>query len=131
MGFMFRGCKNLTTIPELDTSKVNDMQSMFAYCSKLTSIPQLDVSNVTNKALMYDMFYNCINLTDIGGFTNLKVSIELSHTEKLTRESVLNIFNNMVVVDNETIWLHNNVILQLTDEDIAIATQKGWLVVSD
>lgn len=125
---IFYGCSSLQTIPQLDTSNVTDMTYMFCNCQNLTSIPRLDVSNV-NK--MISTFQHCPNLTDIGGLINLKVSVEISYSGKLTRESVLNIFNDMAVVDNETIYFHKNVISKLTDEDIAIATQKGWLVVSD
>lgn len=125
MSSMFWDCENLTSIPMIDTSNVTDMMLMFGNCKKLTSIPRLDVSNVNG---MISTFQDCPNLTDIGGLINLKVSIDISDTEKLTRESVLNIFNDMAVVDNKTIWLHENVYLQLTEEDIAIATQKGWSV---
>lgn len=125
MSGMFANCENLASIPLLDTSNVTDMMLMFGNCKKLTSIPRLDVSNVNG---MISTFQDCPNLTDIGGLINLKVSIDISDTEKLTRESVLNIFNDMAVVDNKTIWLHENVYSLLTAEDIAIATQKGWSV---
>ena len=59
---MFRYCSNLTTIPQLDTSKVTDMRSMFNGCSSLTSIPQLDTSKVTD---MRSMFNGCSSLTSI------------------------------------------------------------------
>ena len=62
MSYMFRGCSALTTIPQLDTSKVTNMSSMFSGCSKLTTIPQLDTSNVTS---MTSMFYGCSALTSI------------------------------------------------------------------
>ena len=59
---MFYECRNLTSIPELDTSNVPDMSYMFYYCRSLTTIPKLDTSNVTN---MKDMFYYCDNLETI------------------------------------------------------------------
>ena len=123
---MFFGCRNLTTVPQLDTSKVTDMSAMFEGCVLLTTIPKLDFSNVTNTE---NMFANCNDLTNLGGFINLKYSINLSASYKLTRESVLNIFNNMAeVTDNQTIYLNSAVYSHLTEEDISIATQKGWNV---
>ena len=59
---LFSGCTNLTSIPQLNTSKVTNMSSMFEYCGSLTSIPQLDTSKVLN---MSSMFYNCSSLTSI------------------------------------------------------------------
>ena len=57
---MFSGCYNLTTIPPLNTSSATSMNKMFYGCSKLTTIPQLNTSNVTD---MDSMFYNCSKLT--------------------------------------------------------------------
>ena len=54
MGFMFNNCTSLTTIPQLDTSKVVNMANMFNECSKLASIPQLDTSKVVNMAAMFN-----------------------------------------------------------------------------
>lgn len=59
---MFHTCKNLQTIPELDTSNVTNMYSTFHYCDKLQTIPQLDTSNANN---MTYMFYHCDNLQTI------------------------------------------------------------------
>ena len=62
MSNMFEGCSNLTTIPQLDTSNVTNVNSMFSRCLNLTTIPQLDTSKITN---MTFMFYNCYKLTKI------------------------------------------------------------------
>ena len=62
MGYMFSGCSNLTSIPQLDTSSVTNMNYMFENCSKLTTIPQLDTSSTTN---MNNMFYYCESLKTI------------------------------------------------------------------
>ena len=122
---MFYDCLSLTSIPQLDTSKVTDMWWMFNNCSNLTTIPQLDFSNVNNTS---GMFIYCTNLTNLGGFINLHDNLDISYSNKITRESILNIFNDMAVVTNRSIKLHEVVYSQLTEEDIAIATQKGWSV---
>ena len=62
MQFMFSGCQALTTIPELDTSQVTNMQQMFYNCRALTTIPELDTSQVTN---MQEMFGACLSLSTI------------------------------------------------------------------
>jgi surface protein len=85
MNGMFTNCKVLTTIPELDmskvtttyemfmdsgittvprlnTSSVEQMGYMFKGCSKLTDILEIDTSNVQ---IMQNMFYGCSKLTTI------------------------------------------------------------------
>jgi surface protein len=59
---MFQNCSSLTTIPQLDTSNVTNMQNMFYYCEKLTTIPQLYTSKVTKTI---NMFAYCKALTTI------------------------------------------------------------------
>ena len=62
MSYMFNECSSLTTIPQLDTSGVTNMDGMFSSCNSLTTIPLLDTSNVTS---MYDMLGGCSQLTTI------------------------------------------------------------------
>ena len=62
MQYMFYGCTNLKTIPQLDTGNVTDMSQMFYKCTNLKTIPQLDTSNVTS---MNSMFRGCNNLQTI------------------------------------------------------------------
>ena len=57
---MFWGCSALTSVPDMDTSQVTDMNYMFASCSTLTSVPDMDTSSVTN---MSSMFSYCSSLT--------------------------------------------------------------------
>ena len=59
LSHMFDSCRNLPTIPLINTSKVTNMSHMFSWCSNLKSIPLLDTSKVTNAT---QMFYYCSNL---------------------------------------------------------------------
>ena len=70
MGFMFYACRELTTIPTLDTSQVTNMGFMFDTCRSLTTIPTLDTSQVTN---MQSMFTDCSSLTTIPGLDSDRV----------------------------------------------------------
>ena len=124
MSHMFDTCSSLVSIPELDTSNVTNMSYMFNGCSKLETIPLLDTSNVADS---YCMFSTCYKLTNIGGFQGLKVSISMGNSYNITRESMLNIFNTIGEA-RKTITIHQDVADRLTDEDIAIATNKGWTI---
>ena len=71
MSYIFSNCVSLTSIPQLDTSRVTSMKEMFTSCSSLTTIPQLDTSRVTN---MSSMFYECTSLTTIPQLNTSKVT---------------------------------------------------------
>ena len=144
---MFRDCSNLTSIPLLDTSKVTNMVFMFAGCSSLTSIPLLDTSNVT---IMEFMFEGCSRLTSIPSFDvskvtsmgymfagcssletihmiNIGADLDISSSTKFTREALLEIIGNLkTVTSTKTLTMGATNLAKLTDEDKAIATNKGW-----
>ena len=61
MSNMYQNCKNLTTIPKLNTSSARSMSSFVQNCKNLTAI-QLDTSNVTS---FYYTFAYCDNLKTI------------------------------------------------------------------
>lgn len=58
----FRGCSNLTTIPELDIGNAINTKQMFYMCENLTTIPVLNTTRVKNAEMM---FSGCPNLTEI------------------------------------------------------------------
>ena len=165
MYYMFYYCGNLQTIPSLDTSKVTNMTNMFAYCNRLQTIPSLDTSKVTN---MTNMFNDCRslvslpalnaqslnmtssygvfgnselpNLTDFGGFLNLKCSLtndkNLKKLPNLTYESCINVLNGLYdfTGNGETpnnnqghLKVHANFLTTVGDE-ISIGTAKGWVI---
>lgn len=120
---MFYNCQNLTSIPQLNTSNVTNMYGMFHNCQNLTSIPQFDTSNVEN---MNDMFYGCRKLKEIH-MTGMKVSFDISVSTKFTREALVEILNNIATVTStKKLTMGATNLAKLTDEDKAIATNKGW-----
>lgn len=118
VAYMFNTCKVLESVPLFDTSRVNQVQGMFDYCA---------------------------NLTTLGGFTNLGKAFtgtnatthtfNLSKSTLLTKESIMNVINNLAAPDDTTcndatLKLSATSYALLTEEDIAIATAKNWSVVS-
>ena len=140
MSNMFFSCSNITTIPQFDTSNVTDMSSMFQGCSKLTTIPLLDCSNIgpANTAMNIFSSTTMSNLTDLGGFKDLgKVSgftapsYFLKNCPNLTKESVLNVINNLYDRASDgysvvKLLFNSSSLALLSDEEKAIATNKGW-----
>ncbi len=127
-------------------------------CRKYIKYIDLSTWNLCNVKNLYNMFSGNTLLEhlsfgyDLGksytytSSNSSSYSVDLSFTNVLTRESVLDIFNKVYdlnisygVYDEEgnpgtgtlatqKINLHDDVIAKLTPEDIAIATNKGWNV---
>ncbi len=151
MTAMFSGCVNLMQVPLLDTSNVVHFDDMFYNCYNLVSVPQFNTSNLYSAGLMFSgcsklvtlplfdftkaeqiryMLSGCSELTDLGGFSNLSVSLDLSSSRKLTTESILNVINQAKDLSSEggaTLTLGTN-ISKLTEDQIAIASSKGWTI---
>ena len=127
MSSMFNNCRyNLVTVPEMDTSQVTDMSYMFFDCVYLTGIPEMNVSQVTN---MQNMFWLCSDsITDLGGFVELKINLDLSPCTALTHDSLMNVINKAadVTASPATLTLGSDNLAKLSDEEKAIATGKGW-----
>lgn len=123
MRIMFYGCSSLITIPQLDTSNVTNMYLMFSGCGKLKIIPQLDTSKVTNMGFIFE---NCINLKSIL-MTGMKVNFSISASTKFEESDLVTILNNLATVTStKTLTMGSTNLAKLTDEEKAIATNKGW-----
>lgn len=138
MSGIFRACVNLKYISKLNTENVVDLCYAFRSCYALESLPLLDCSNV--EILQYT-FENCNNLVDIGGFFNLGkyrqlvLNRDFDSCYNISAQSLKNIINNLynrndVGYPDLTIKFERTVFNRLSDEDIAIATNKGWILAS-
>ena len=124
MSYMFYQCGLLISLPVLNTSKVVTMQNMLNSCDDLKEMPAWDVGNVTNFG---GMFSQCIKLTKIhmyGMRSNFTIAIYLV---TFTRDALLEILNNLATVtSSRTLTMGSTNLSNLTEDDIAIATAKGW-----
>lgn len=134
MPYMFYTCRALRSIPQLNTSKVIDMSYMFNDCQNLRSIPLLDCSrlNVIDYMFGYGDIYS---LKDLGGFKNLRVNFRngLNYLPYLTVQSLMNVINNLYdfrangdSTTTKTLQLGTTNLNKLTDEQKAVAVNKGW-----
>ena len=123
ISYMFNECSRLTTVPELDTSRVTQMRNMFTRCYALTTVPALNASKATD---MYGMFSSCTQLTSIGlyGFTR---SISITDTA-LGHDAIVAFLNQAGTAYNSSqkITMGADKLALLSDEEKAIATNKGW-----
>lgn len=140
-------------LSNFDTSKVTDMRYMFFHCPKLTSLDltNFNTSKVTNIA---DMFYDCSMLSDlylnfdlsqsngidspfgrcdsltnvVGKFEGTEDNLYLD-SSPLTAQSAMVFINGLATVtEKRTLFLSATTYDSLTNEQIAIATSKGWTV---
>lgn len=151
---MFEYCNHLIAVPKLDTSNATSVYAMFYQCSYISdsknpdlydypdryihNIALLDFGNVNNMSML---FYNTYGPTRLGGFKDLGKQENLIgspylHHLNLNRTSYLNVFNNLY--DRASagysaieLGINENAVSILTDEDIAIATNKGWIIYYD
>ena len=130
MSRIFNGCKNLTSldVSSFNTAKVTDMNYMFSDCSGLTSLnlSGFDTGRVTN---MSSMFKTCSGLIELDSMQNISTNLDLS-TTKLDATSLLDVIDNLLTVTtNPTLTLGSTLLAKLTENQIAIAVNKGWTVV--
>lgn len=152
MGFMFQGCSSLKSISdfdtsnntnfegmfdncsnlisaELDTSKLKKIQYMFRYCHNLERLCELNAANNTSSlSSTYSPIYQCYALRDFGGFKDINVNFYIDTAFSLTYESLINILNGLKDGANKTIYMRQDQVNQFSDDDIAIATNKGWSI---
>lgn len=140
---MFFDCISLKTIPQLDTSNVTHVSGMFMGCESLVSLPLLDFGKVVSINTFFSPnvgVYTLPFVTNLGGFKNLKIdwndNAGLYRLPNLTYQSILNVINHLYDFRSNgssitrTLQIHPNAMALLTDEDKALATNKGWVLIS-
>lgn len=99
MAYAFHNNKYIEEIPALDATKVLNLNSAF---SGATGIQKIHL-------------------------TNISTNIDISSCTKMTADSLLEVLNNLATVTSTmTCTLGSTNLAKLTDEDKAIATNKGW-----
>ena len=143
MNNAFNYCNLLQEIPAIDTSQVQNFSDAFSSCSSLVSIPKLNCQEANN---IFNMVGYCKSLTTLGGFENLgqnystsqsanysRYKLDLSSSTKLTEQSIINILNNLYDIKTkgvkpQQLILGSGNLAKLSEEEIAIAQNKGWSV---
>lgn len=142
-GSSFYQCTRLIKVGNLDFSNITTANGMFNGCISLQEIAELDFSKVTD---LRSFVSNCTNLINLGGFKNLgqsyqttqsanysRYTLDLSSHTNLTHDSLMNVINNLYNIQAlgcniQKLVIGNTNIEKLSDEEIAIATNKGWAV---
>lgn len=126
---MFQNCVSLRDAPSLPGT-IDTAMGFFRGCSSLKSIP---LYKFADGIMLQNAFEGCASLTDLGGFDGLTTSLRLADSPLLSRESCLNLFNYAGTVEttsNRAFSINATAYSRLSEEDIAIALNKGWTVQS-
>ena len=60
---------------------------------------------------------------------NMAVNFDIHWSTKMEREALLEVINNLATVTStRTLTMGSTLKAKLTDDDIAIATAKGWTI---
>lgn len=125
---LLNGCTNLVSIENNcfynSLFQTTNFDNVFKGDSKLNNLELIDMSNATS---VTEMFNGCSSLTTLGGFKGLSISLDLSSCSLLTTTSLLNVLSNLATVTtSQTLTLGTSNLSKLSDEQKAIATNKGW-----
>ena len=134
--YMFYSCKKLETVDAsfLDPNYHNteSIEYMFYQCENLKSV---DLSNLNAEGItkVTDAFKNCTSLTDITFADRCFAAsyvrnLDLSYSP-LTHDCAVDIFNKLAKRFNSPVLkLSTTTKGYLAEDEIAIATGKGWVV---
>lgn len=144
---MFYYVGNLREIQDFNCVKLTNFggssySSWLYSCPYIEKIGVVDCDSVTNIAYFFGNS-TLTYLTDFGGCRNLGKASSVSNTNgsyfmtmapNLTYESVMNVINGLydratAGLSVLTLKLHANHLAMLSEDDIAIATNKGWTIV--
>ena len=123
----WEGSMSLQTFPQFDLSAGTLFISTWKDCN-ITVMPQLDLSNGVNFNFAWD---GCHNLVNLGGFGEIKESIDLSDADVLNVDSIMNVITqaadlNSLGITGKTMTFGSTNLAKLTDAQKAVATSKGW-----
>ena len=147
MKSMFEGCSYLKSlnVSSFDTSNVTNIGGMFDSCSKLVDL-DLSSFDLSKVIMLGDAFYGMSKLENLIFGVNLgagydktdsantaSYKINLSKSTSLTHDSLMSVINNVYDIATkgcnvQTLQIGSTNLAKLTEDEIAIATNKGWNV---
>ena len=107
-----------------DVTSLTGAVYLFAACSSLQSIDLTGWS--TTCSMDNNTFHACGNLTSLKWGPNWKSTTRLDACNSLTSECLKELLTNLATVTDKTLTLGATNLAKLTDDDKAIAINKGW-----
>ncbi len=134
MSWMFYDCRSLKSLDlsGWNVSRVKDMSNMFRSCTALASLQlgRWEMGNLgTQYAGLTDTFYGCTALRDVSGtLSGINTNLSLGDSPLTNASAMVFIRGLAEVTAARTITFSAATYDTLTEEQIALATSKGWTV---
>lgn len=130
---MFSGCSSLRTVDFRTghaSPKPNYAPQMFYKCTSLERVVLTGLDFKDANRYVYSMFYGCTSLTDIvGPIYNIPGDLSVSGSP-LTNDSAMVLINGLIETSEAKSFTFSAATYDtLTDEQIAVATAKGWTLI--
>jgi hypothetical protein len=126
----FFNCRALTSIPLVTTNALTSFRAMVSGCYNLQSIPAFNLSGATAFPNGYQFAQSCFALTEsnVTGASTQHSYINCG----MERAELVAMFNNLGTnTDGRTLNVQKNPgTAELTASDLAIATGKGWTLLT-
>ena len=132
---LFVNCKNLdsTITFEWNTDQLVDVSGLFCQGTNISVLGNFNLTSCTN--LFNGFFFGGVGNVTNKNFTTFNCygvqtyNLNISNYPNLSKESIMNIINCLCKTNQTlTLTLGSINMAKLTDEEIAIATAKGWTV---
>lgn len=123
---MFAYCYSLEKGPELNLEGVTDLSSLYSECVALAEVPSYDIADCSD---LTDAFSDCSVLQSVP-LTNISTDLYLSYC-LLGRDAIVDVFNGLSTITPGEYFINienNYGVDDLSEGDVAIATDKGWTV---
>lgn len=119
-------CFYNTELEELNVGDMPNLKTLRHTFSSSSNLRKLNGFNCSYVKDTSDAFKGLYALQDFGGFINLNYSIDVVQCYSLSYESLINILNGLQpLTTSKSIRFDQENVNMLTDDDIAIATNKG------
>jgi hypothetical protein len=122
---------SVTHVPELSAKKAYSCSGIFNSCTNLVSVRKLICKEDGNQSF-YQAFDNCVNLEYIRFEGKIGKDPVLSSCQKLSHDSLMSVLGALMDYSADTSGTSRVCTLgatnlgKLTNEEKAIATEKGW-----
>lgn len=112
-------------VAEGKSCRATNMYFAFFNCQELVEVSGLDLSACSDFTGTFNL---CTNLATFD-CTGVNRNLDLSWSTAFTRESMLVVINNLATVTTaRTLTINSDVLAELTEDDVLIATGKGWTI---
>lgn len=99
------------------------LQQIFYRCYNLVTVRKIIFEETVTS--LANVFRDCDKLTNLAVEGTIKADLNLSYSPLLTHDSIINVIN-CLGSGTYTLTLGDTNLAKLTDDEKAVATQKGW-----